>query len=118
MHEVDYIKLGKRIKTRRKELNLTQEELGKQVDCSSNHISALENGVNHPSVEMLVKLSDSLKISVDYFLQDTDGIYPEYRIEKGLSKKLYLCETQTLDTIEHILDMLLVFQNRINKDRM
>ncbi|GAA5314911.1 MAG: helix-turn-helix transcriptional regulator [Candidatus Pelagadaptatus aseana] len=40
--------------------NLSQEALALQLDSSSRHISFLENGRAHPSVEMVEKIADEL----------------------------------------------------------
>ena len=42
--EVDYLKIGQRIKSARLEQGLNQTELGKLVGCSNNHMSHIEIG--------------------------------------------------------------------------
>ena len=55
--EIDYIKIGQRIKTARMEKNYSQAELGDLVGCSNNHISHVEVGQTKVSLPMLLKLA-------------------------------------------------------------
>jgi len=70
-HPYDYIRLGKRIQARRKEIGLTQEELSEKIGCSLTHLSRLETG-SPPGLDMLIRLSYLLGYSLDEML----GLYP------------------------------------------
>lgn len=64
--------IGQRIKYARKSMNLTQEELGRQMCTDGKYISRLESGKSLPSLKRLVQLSRVLGCSCDYFLWDMD----------------------------------------------
>lgn len=67
--------MGLRIKKRRKELKLTQDELSEMIDVSVKHFSEVERGLTGLSIENLIKLSDILGVSLDYIIKgeaDTD----------------------------------------------
>ena len=64
--------IGQRIKYARKLMNLTQEELGRQMCTDGKYISRLESGKSLPSLKRLVQLSRALGCSCDYFLWDMD----------------------------------------------
>ena len=66
--EIDFVSVGKRIKKARKLRRMTQDDLASICNCSSNHLSAIENGVNKPSLEMMMKISVALDKCLDYFL--------------------------------------------------
>lgn len=51
---VDY--LGDRIKASRKGAGLTQSELASKLDLANGTISAYEQGLKYPSLEVLVKI--------------------------------------------------------------
>ena len=68
---MDYVGLGKRIRTQRKMLDMTQEELAAAIDVSTSFIGHIERGTRKLSVDTLVKLADALKISCDQLLQDS-----------------------------------------------
>jgi len=52
--------LGQIIKTRRKELNITQPHLAELAQISTNTLYKLERGQGNPSLEVLNKLSEVL----------------------------------------------------------
>lgn len=57
-----------RLKELRKELGLTQEELGKQVGMPNNTLSQYETGKREPKLETWQKLADFFNVPVDYLL--------------------------------------------------
>ncbi len=57
-----------RLKQVRKEMGLTQTELGMQLGLSQRGISNFENADREPSIAMLVKISKKLKRPIDWFL--------------------------------------------------
>lgn len=109
--EIDYIKIGQRIKTARLEKGYSQAELGAQIGCSNNHMSHVEIGQTKVSLSMLMKLSLVLDKSFDYFLLDTPYAKCESIIDSEIGKKLKQCNTTTLITINKILDALIEQQN-------
>lgn len=58
--------IGERIKTKRKQSNLTQTELGKLVNVSSQVISNWERGYSDPSHDDVAMLSLKLNCSTEY----------------------------------------------------
>ena len=61
--------LGERIRARRKELGLTQSQLG-GPDLTKGFISLVEKGRAKPSIETLVLLARRLQKPVGYFLEE------------------------------------------------
>ena len=49
-----FLKLGNRIRLRRKELGLSQSKLAELLDISNNHMSAIENGREKPSMDKFI----------------------------------------------------------------
>lgn len=58
----NYMQLGNKIKEERIKHNLTQEALGKMVDCSSSYISSLEKGKQPPGDEFLARLEKTFQL--------------------------------------------------------
>lgn len=117
--ELDYIKIGRRIKAARLEKGLNQSDLGAMVGCSNNHMSHVEVGQTKVSLSMLVKLSVILEKDFDYFLLDTPYVRQERFINSEISEKLKQCSSMTLVTVSKILDALLEQQEmqRAERDR-
>lgn len=68
VQEVDYKKIGKRIKAARKKLALTQEKLAEKADLNASHLSHIETGQTKLSLPTLVMIANALNISVDELL--------------------------------------------------
>ncbi len=66
--------LGERIRERRQELGLTQDDLAKALKVTPQHISAIETDKRAPSLDFLVKLARELKITTDYLLAGEEAI--------------------------------------------
>ena len=64
--------IGEKIKNKRKELNLTQEYLAKELNISRQAVSKWEKGLSEPSMDNLVKLSEIFGVDIDYFKKDRD----------------------------------------------
>lgn len=68
MRIINMREIGKRIQERRKELNLTQQEVYERLNVSQNHYSRIENGHVGMSFEILLEICDILQVSTDYIL--------------------------------------------------
>lgn len=75
---------GSKLKAVRKGKGLTQLELAKRLSIAKGSISAYEQGVTYPSVDVLIKICEVLNTSSDYLL----GISDEITLKmSGLSEK-------------------------------
>ncbi len=113
--EIDYIKIGQRIKKARLARGLTQAELGDLVGCSNNHMSHMEVGQTKASLSILLKLSYALGTDLNYFLLDTPYASTKM-INTDIMNKLNQCTPATLITVNKIIDVLLEHQNLL-KDK-
>lgn len=62
------LNFGEKIKTLRKQKNLTQEQLAKRLWVTKSIISAYESEIRYPSLDMLIKLAQTFSVSTDYLL--------------------------------------------------
>ncbi len=83
------LKFGDRLKSLRKQKNLTQEQLAKRLWVTKSIISAYESNSRFPSLDMLVKLSYTFNVSTDYLL--------------GVNKKQFLDISELTDQQVNIL---------------
>ena len=65
---LNYTIIGENIKRTRKEQNLTQEKLAEIVDKCPCYISYIETGKKKLSLEVLVDISNALRVSADELL--------------------------------------------------
>ena len=111
--EIDYVKIGQRIKAARLEKGYSQADLGALVGCSNNHMSHVEIGQTKVSLAMLMKLSVVLEKDFDYFLMDTPYVSQTRIIDSELFDKLKQCSSATLIAVSKIIDVLLEQQNML-----
>ena len=62
-------RLGRRIKTLRKELGLTQEDLAFEVGVNRSYMGFIERGEKNPSLAMLKKIAKALGVSLSVLFQ-------------------------------------------------
>lgn len=110
---MDTVELGKRIKNRRLELNLTQSDVKQKTGISTGNLSDIERGRSAPSASALCELSDVLECSVDYILfgkiRNTDKAkLSDIREQLTPVQELVLSSLLELDPIdqEEILDII------------
>lgn len=60
--------IGERIKSLRKEKNITQVELGKAVGVSTSMIGMYETKARKPSYEVLLKIANYFDVTTDYLI--------------------------------------------------
>lgn len=66
--DIDMISLGNRIKSRRKELGLTQTDIYRECGIASGALSQIENGTRTPSILLFYKISEVLKCDVKWLI--------------------------------------------------
>ena len=66
--KINYELIGRRVRERRLEANLSQERLGELSNLSSVFISNIETGVKKASLESLVQISTALGLTIDELL--------------------------------------------------
>ena len=75
---LDYSIIGERLKKARITKGFTQEQLAEKIDVSQNFLGDIERGIKLPSLNKLIALSNTLKISLDYmFAESLDNVVYE-----------------------------------------
>lgn len=62
---------GRKVKESRIEANFTQAELAEKIEVSQNFLGDIERGIKLPSLQKLILLCNTLKISLDYLFSDS-----------------------------------------------
>ena len=62
---MDYTAIGKRIRAKRKQMDLSQEELAEMVNISTVHMSHIETGYTKLSLPVLVDIACALGVRTD-----------------------------------------------------
>jgi len=70
---------GKAIRRRRRDLDITQEELAERADLHRTFISDIERGEANPSLENIDRLAQALEISIV-------DLFSSFRMERSPEK--------------------------------
>lgn len=100
MDSVDYKAMGRRIRAKRLEMGLTQEQLAEKVDISTSHVGEIERGTSICSLAVLVALANVLELNLDTLVKGIDSKNVDTAFSEILdslpndNKKLYIeiCE--------------------------
>jgi transcriptional regulator with XRE-family HTH domain len=55
--------LGRNVRAARKEMGWSQEDLAFETEIDRTYISGIERGVRNPSLDMIVKLAKTLRVT-------------------------------------------------------
>ena len=72
MSEIDEVlqTIGVKVAERRKQLNLTQEELALLSNIDRTYIGYIENGKQNITISVLFKLAKALGVQLNYFYNE------------------------------------------------
>jgi transcriptional regulator with XRE-family HTH domain len=116
--------VGKRLKLRRIELDLTLEDVSQAIGVSANYISLIERGKNVPSDEILDKLSKLYEMDRDE-LYECYGKIPatiqeeleEHDVLKEAIKRIGRDERLTPEDKENLYERLLYWHKKLLEDK-
>lgn len=80
--------LGQRIAAYRKQANLTQEELARQLNVSAQAVSKWENDISIPDLTLIIELSNLFSISVDQLVKEQSTLPTTYYVPVETRKKI------------------------------
>jgi len=109
---IDFKKMGIRIKAVRESKKMTQEELAEVTGLTNNYISNIERFRSKPSIETLIRICNALNVTPDYILLDSIFASKEYIVEE-IAVKLKKCSKQNIQLISGIITLLLEEQVKL-----
>ncbi len=100
--------IGKKIKERREELGLSQEQLAGLLGVGKSAVSNYETNVSSPKETILLKLFDVLQCDANYLYEDYLNCTEEFAVSS--SEKKHIKKYRTLDeygkeAVDNILDI-------------
>lgn len=98
--------LGKRIKQSRETKKFTQEKLAEAIGVSTVYISHLEIGSKTPSLETLIKISNTLEVSIDYLLANTLYTSKDY-LKEDIANLLSHCSANEMNLILSVIEAII-----------
>lgn len=86
--------LGEKIRTLRKNAQLSQEALAEQLDVSRQAVSKGENDNGLPETEKLIKMAKLFHVSLDTFINDAEDIAPAASAASAEDEQLSLAAAE------------------------
>jgi len=108
--ELDYIKIGKRVKTARLDKGYTQEQLSAITGITQAHIGNIETGKTKVGLPTLVKIATALDTTIDPLLYDSLPMLTE-SYEKDYRDALAGCSDQDKAHLLEILKLQIKYLN-------
>ena len=102
MRKVNSIKIGKYLKMIRKSNGYTQEKLAESIDVSVRYISDIEQDRSMPSYEVLIRICNIFKISLDQVFSEYLKVKRNKSLEYSLAGYEKLSK-QDKKTIDHLI---------------
>ena len=103
--EIDYQKLGQKIKQIRQSKGYTQDILAEMVDCNISHISNIENNHTKVSLNALLSIANALDTSIDYLLSNQYD-NPSLALDNEILRLLKSCDTAKKEKLIKIIEIL------------
>ena len=100
---MDQIAIGRYIARKRKEQNLTQEQLSEQLGVSNKTISKWENGKCMPDYSLIQKLCEALDVTLPELMDGEDAAETSVRVYDDEQILDLLRRTQELARQKNIL---------------
>lgn len=94
--------VGLRIRTSRKNKNLSQFELAELLNISPTHMSDIENGKTNIGLDIFMRLTEILQVSADWLLQ-TDTPVANSLLIKEASDLLSECSSAEMQALLKIM---------------
>jgi len=109
---MDYFKIGRFIQERRKQLNLTQKQLGEKLNVTDKAVSKWERGLGCPDVSILGELSEILDVGIGEILNGeyNDDLKDNTEfVKKAVDYSKKITEDNIYFKIRKILYIVLIF---------
>ena len=113
--------LGKAIKRRREELNLSLRDVGDLTEVSASTLSRIENGTGRPDADNIARLTQWLDMPVDRLMSHADGnvepviYYPHEATTEIVSAHLRADKNLTPETAEALSELFRVAYKQFSK---
>lgn len=105
MKDINFERIGRKLKEIRISKGLTQEYISNMVDVNTSHISNIENNRVKVSLTTLVQICNTLDTTIDYILAE-EYVSPSSVLEQEILHELHSCPDTTKEQILKIVKIL------------
>ena len=103
-NEIDYVKIGSRIRLEREKFGFSRENLAELLNLSPYFLGQIERGERKMSINTLINVSQCLHISIDYLIFEKDNT--AYTSD-DLHALLNRCSKKELNLLESVIKLIL-----------
>lgn len=103
--KIDFGIIGERIKQKRKEKGITQEQLAETMDVSIAYLSRVERGETNVNLKRIVQISEILEINVSELITGTNP-KTEIYLDKEMKNVLASCPPEKQKLIYNIAKII------------
>lgn len=96
------MKIGTRLRQYRQAKEISIYKLSKETDVSQNHISAIENDIRQPTIEMLERLITPMGITLAEFFNDNENASFLTSDERNLIENYRFMSKENSDLIQKL----------------
>ena len=109
--EINKIAMGQRIRTIRRDKNISSEALAEKRDIAVESLWHIENGARNTSLGTLLKIAVELDVSLDYLVGRTES--PVAAIADATAAKHGLTEAQAIMLRDLCESMIPIIKNKV-----
>ena len=109
--DIDYKRIGKRIRTARKAKGYTQEYVAVKADITPSYMSLIENGTSKLALPTLIVIAKTLDTTVDSLLYDD----PEVVDNDFIDNVKIICSTCNKKEKAYLLKLLKAAREGFNE---
>ena len=114
---MDAIQLEHNIRTERKKQKLTIAQLAERANISDNFMGNIERGVDTPSVDTLISISNALLVLIDSLLANNLEVYTNYdeinndKISIEINKYLSKMSVKQKECIREMIKIMNIYND-------
>lgn len=105
MTKQERIAAGQRLRQQRNRLRLTREQFAELADIGAGYYGQIEAGTSQMSIDTLIKVSRTSRLSMEYILFGTEQAEPDLT---SLQALLAACSPRELRLAEKVLQLFLL----------
>lgn len=102
MRKTSTIEIGKNLQQIRKSNGYTQERLAEEIEVSVRYVSDIEQDRSKPSYEVLIRICNLFKVSLDQIFSEHLKIKENKSLEYSIAGYEHLSK-EDKETIEHLI---------------
>ncbi|MBU3181620.1 helix-turn-helix domain-containing protein [Clostridium psychrophilum] len=108
-NEVNYVKIGNRIRIEREKFDMTREKFSELLNLSPYFLGQIERGERKMSINTLINISECLHISIDSLFFEQINANTNNDVLHSLINK---CSEKEVKVIEGLIKLLLPHLSR------